>query len=68
MAPDKVKELLEKPTITPEELYLSGVLHIGRSGVYQAISEGSVSSIRIGKKIVIPTAPLRRQLGIDASA
>jgi hypothetical protein len=66
MTSAEIKELLAKPTITPEQLYLSGVLQSSRNRVYEAISEGKVASFRVGKKIVIPTAPLRRQLGIDA--
>jgi hypothetical protein len=65
MTPQEVKDLLQKPTITPEELYLSGVLQSSRNRVYQAINEGLVASIKVGKKFVIPTAPLRRQLGIE---
>jgi hypothetical protein len=64
MTRDEVKVLLEKPTITPEELYLSGVLQSSRNRVYQAINEGLVPSFRVGKRIVIPTAALRRLIGM----
>jgi hypothetical protein len=63
MTQNEVKVLLEKPTITPEELYLSGVLQSSRNRVYQAINEGLVPSFRVGKKIIIPTQPLRAKLG-----
>jgi hypothetical protein len=68
MTTDEVKDLLTKPTITPEELYLSGVLHTSRNKVYEAVANKVVASFRVGKKIVIPTSPLRRLLGIDAAA
>jgi hypothetical protein len=64
MTQDEVKVLLDKPTITPEELYLSGVLQSSRNRVYQAINEGLVPSFRVGKRIVIPTAALRRLIGM----
>jgi hypothetical protein len=65
MTPDEVKDLLQKPTITPQQLYLSGVLQSSRNRVYEAINDGAVASFRVGKKIVIPTAPLRKKLGIE---
>ena len=65
MSPDEIKKLLAKPTITPDELYISGVLKSSRNRVYQAINDGVVASFKVGKKFVIPTAPLRRQLGLE---
>jgi hypothetical protein len=64
MTPAEVNKLLEKPSLTPEELYRSGVLHTSRNGTYEIIARGDVESFRVGKKIVIPTAPLRRKLGM----
>ena len=66
MRPVEIKQLLSNPTITPKELYRSGILKISRNRVYEAIKNKVVASIKVGgKKIIIPTAPLRRQLGID---
>lgn len=66
MRPVEIKQLLSNPTITPEELYRSGILKISRNRVYEATKNKVVASIKVGgKKIIIPTAPLRRQLGID---
>lgn len=64
MSPDEVKKLLEKPTITPQELFDSKMLPGSRNHVYDAIRDGSIQSFRTGKLIVIPTAPLRRKLGM----
>jgi hypothetical protein len=68
MAPapsDRVREMLSKPVITPEELHGLGIFPIGRNGLYEALKRGDIQSFRVGKKIGIPTSPLRRQLGLD---
>jgi hypothetical protein len=66
--------LLAKPTISPEELYLSGALSVGRNGIYDALkshlsspkSGNGIECFRVNRRIIIPTAPLRRKLGIEA--
>jgi hypothetical protein len=57
MKPNEIKELLDRPTITPEELHASGILQCSRNKVYEAIARKVVASIKVGKKIIIPTAP-----------
>lgn len=65
MTANEVKALLEKPTITPDELYVSGVLQCSRNRLYELIAAGEIASIRLGKKILVVTAPLRKRLGIE---
>ena len=65
MTANEVKALLEKPTITPDELYVSGVLQCSRNRLYESIAAGEIASIRLGKKILVVTAPLRKRLGIE---
>jgi excisionase family DNA binding protein len=60
----RVDELLDRPTITPEEALQ--VLPLSRNGLYEALRRGDITSIRIGKKILVPTGPLRRLLGIES--
>jgi hypothetical protein len=64
---DEIKRLLSRPGISPDELLSSKLIPISRNGLYEALSRGDIESFRIGKKIIIPTAPLRRKLGIDAA-
>ena len=40
-------------------------LGIGRCSAYTAIKNGEIPHIRIGRRIAVPTAPIRRMLGID---
>ena len=38
---------------------------LGRNSSYAAVKNGNLPSIRIGNKIAVPTAPLRRMLGLE---
>jgi hypothetical protein len=70
-----VDALLRKPTISPDELHNSGVIPIGRNSIYEACnsflrspqSGTGIECFRVNKKIIIPTAPLRKKLGIEAA-
>jgi hypothetical protein len=63
----EIIELLGRLTITPDQLHESGILPIGRNGIYEAIKRGDLAAIEIGKKKAIITAPLRKMLGIEAA-
>lgn len=41
---------------------------LGRAASYEAVRRGDIPSIRIGRKLVVPTAALRRLLQLDDSA
>jgi hypothetical protein len=41
---------------------------LGRAASYQAVHRGDLPSIRCGRRIVVPTAALRRLLGLDQAA
>ena len=68
-------DLFAKPTISPHELYLSGALSVGINVIYDALhshlnapqSGTGIECFRVNRRIVIPTAPLRRKLGIEAA-
>jgi hypothetical protein len=61
-----VKDGLERPGISPDELYRLKVMPVSRNAIYDACNRGDIECFRVGKKIIIPTAPLRRKLGITA--
>jgi Helix-turn-helix domain len=61
---DEIQQLLARPAITPSDALK--VLPISRNGLYEALRRGEIKSVRLGKKILVPTGPLRRQLGIEA--
>ncbi|HEX2028619.1 MAG TPA: helix-turn-helix domain-containing protein [Nitriliruptorales bacterium] len=43
----------------------AALLKISRRSAYRAVEAGVVHSIRIGRRILIPTTPVLRMLGID---
>jgi hypothetical protein len=59
------RELTEKLTVSVE---IAGkAFGLGRNSSYEACKSGQIPSIRIGGKIAVPTAPLRKMLGIEAA-
>ena len=60
-------DLLQRPTITPDELFKLDLMPVSRNGIYDACNTGQIECFRLGRKIVIPTAPLRRKLGIEGA-
>jgi hypothetical protein len=60
-----LKAAAEGPTIDVE---LAGAaFRMGKTRAYEAIAQGSfpVEVIRIGRRIVVPVAPLLKLLGLD---
>jgi hypothetical protein len=59
---DEVERLLSPPCI---EVPVAGqVLDLNRSAAYVAARRGDIETIRIGRLLKVPTAPLRKKLGI----
>lgn len=42
-------------------------LGLGRDSAYAAANRGDLPVIRIGRRMVVPTAALRKLLGVDAA-
>jgi hypothetical protein len=66
-AKPSAKNALHRPGISPDELYRLRVMPVSRNAIYDACNRGDIECFRVGKKIIIPTAPLRRKLGIEAA-
>ena len=64
--PPDVADILSRPTASVDEL--AHVLDIGRNQAYGAVKRGEVRSIRIGSRIRVPTAEIRRLLEGDPNA
>jgi hypothetical protein len=64
MTKNEIEALLERPTITPDELFRSRIYPLSRNGIYAAINRGDIAAIDVGKKKAIPTAPIRKQIGL----
>lgn len=55
--------LEERLTLTVEEA--GALLGISRAFAYEAVRRGEIPSIRIGRRVLVPKAALRRMLGVD---
>lgn len=64
MTPAWVVELAATPVISPKRW--AELSHTPRSSVYDQIKNESLPSIRLGKTIYIPTAPLLELLGVTS--
>jgi excisionase family DNA binding protein len=53
----------QQPTLTVEEA--GELLGISRGSAYEAARNGDIPTIRIGRRLVVPTAALRRLLALD---
>jgi excisionase family DNA binding protein len=49
-------------TLWPE---VAEILGLSKMSAYNAAKRGEIPTIRIGKRILVPTADLRRMLGLD---
>jgi excisionase family DNA binding protein len=54
----------EQPLVTVEDA--GRWLGLGRSAAYAAVRRGDLPSIQIGRRVFVPTAELRRLVGLDA--
>jgi hypothetical protein len=60
------REIMSRPTISPEQLHATGLLSISKNLIYDACNRGEIECVRFGRRIVIPTKPLMKKLGLDA--
>jgi hypothetical protein len=61
--PDWLKVALEKPTVS---VPIAGkALGRSRNASYEAARRGEIETVRVGHRLVVPSAWLRRQLQID---
>ncbi|WFU28345.1 DNA-binding protein [Bradyrhizobium sp. CB1717] len=66
MSPE-LKELLSKPTASVPRTGRV-CFGLGTNAAYRAAKDGSIPSIKVGGRIVVPTAALRKMLGIEPEA
>jgi len=62
----ELRELLAKPTGSVPDV---GRVCFGlsRNGSYDAAKRGDFPTIKMGRLIVVPTAPLRKMLGLEGA-
>lgn len=58
-------QLENKAVITVDQA--ANLLTIGRTSAYEAIRRGELPSLRIGRRLVVPVAPLMQMLGMGTT-
>ncbi|MCE3277387.1 MAG: Helix-turn-helix domain [Propionibacteriaceae bacterium] len=61
-----VPSATSQPTMQVDDV--AKALGLSRGAAYNAIQTGEIPSIRIGRRIVVPTAAVRRMLQLDGGA
>lgn len=59
-----VPDPISRPTMSVEDA--GRIFGMGRSSAYEAVRNGDLPVIRIGKKLVVSTAVVRRMLSLDS--
>jgi excisionase family DNA binding protein len=52
-----------QPVLSVKEA--AALLHINEKTAYAAIARDEIPSVRFGKRVLVPTAALRKMLGLD---
>jgi excisionase family DNA binding protein len=57
----------QRPTLNlwPE---VGQILGLSKSAIYNAAASGDVPTVRVGRRLLVPTAALRRMLSLDVQA
>jgi excisionase family DNA binding protein len=63
----RVPDPEERPTL-PVWPDAGNFLGLSKASTYDAVTRGEIPVIRIGRRLLVPTAALRRLLGLDESA
>jgi excisionase family DNA binding protein len=51
------------PTLTVERA--AEILGISRQSAYEGVRRGEIPSLRVGRRVIVPTAQLMRLLGVE---
>jgi hypothetical protein len=62
------KRLLDDNVVLPLWPEVGRLLHLGRGATYAAVARGEIEVVKIGKLKRVPTAWLKRKLGIESAS
>ena len=57
--------LLSAPTVSADAAAL--VLGVSRASIYSAARRGDFQTVKVGRRVVIASAPIRAQLGLNTT-
>ena len=66
MSTARVPDPAVQPTMQVDDV--AAALGLSRGATYNGVQSGEIPSIRIGRRIVVPTAAVRRMLLLDGGA
>jgi hypothetical protein len=66
MSNDELQEMLKQPTTTIPRA--GKALGLSKNSAYEAAKRGDIPTLRFNKRLVVPTMPLRRMLGLEPPA
>jgi hypothetical protein len=67
---ERLLEQLRERLTVPVPVAGKALCDLGRNASYEAAKSGSIGGvpvIKIGTKLAVPTAPIRRRLGLEAA-
>lgn len=56
----QIREILSRPTATVDQA--GRILGLGRNTAYERVRSGEIQSIRMGRRLLVLTAPLKKML------
>jgi excisionase family DNA binding protein len=62
---EPIPDPARKPTLTVPEA--GQILGLSRPSAYEAVARGDIPTLRIGRRILVPTARLLALLGIEST-
>jgi excisionase family DNA binding protein len=62
---ESLEQILANPTTTVSEA--GRLLGLARNQAYEAAARGEIKTLRFGRRLVVPTAWLKRVLELDAA-
>jgi hypothetical protein len=64
---EELEKLLSRPT-APVPLVGRVLFDLSRNGFYEAAKRGDIRTIRVGRCLYVPTAWVRKTLGLDPAS
>jgi hypothetical protein len=61
-----IQEILSRPAISASDA--AKVYNVSQNQIYAMAKTGEIESVRLRGRVIFPTAPMRKRLGIEAAA
>lgn len=62
---EKISDILSRPTTSIDGV--AAVLGVSRSFAYRLAQTGKIEALHVGRRVIVPTAPLREMLKMPAA-